>query len=269
MEIIFPKPENGYKGLFIVGERKSETGTFEKTGTVILKRTYRINPATGEMSPIMDPDALDLFLTDVPLDPSVENIFQYEHDLAPFKPEGDIIVLGFVPVPSPVPVNVQLKVNNQIRLERDFDFLDLNNRYHLFGWEKRIDMHRQGEGEYNEYGKPKDSFKNRFFNGYLREAIPPFTELPYLKGNEHIKIIRDNSLDYYLTLPGDFPRATFFTVLSDKPDEESHWQEHVLDLKIDTLVIEPEIHRAYLIWRAVWPFGDHDEEAYRRLVVQG
>ncbi len=271
METIFPDKETtGYNGLFIVGERKTDVGTFEKTGTVILKRTYGINTMTGQMTPFLNGESLDLFLTDVPMKPPKRNIFQYEHDLAPFKPEGDIIVLGFLPEEPFTIMTVKLKVNHQTWLRRSITNLPFRKEYHLFGWEKRVGTTRESEGKYLPNGNPTNEFNNRFFNGYLRESILP--KLPYFSGNESIEIIRDNSLDYFCKLPADNPSAAFFTFQPGEPDEESHWQKHEIDLNIDTLVIEPEREneqdRAYLILRGVWPLDLYKEEDYRKLIVE-
>src|SRR5262245_18625322 len=62
METIFPT-DKGYAGLFLVGFRKDAGHITQRTGTVVLKRTYAINPAAGALAPI---EALPIFMQDQP-----------------------------------------------------------------------------------------------------------------------------------------------------------------------------------------------------------
>ena len=61
MEIIFPaKP--GLSGFFLIGFRKTAENMTERTGTVVLKRTYDIDPVTQRLTPAETP--LPIFMQD-------------------------------------------------------------------------------------------------------------------------------------------------------------------------------------------------------------
>ncbi|MCP4709351.1 MAG: DUF2169 domain-containing protein, partial [Planctomycetes bacterium] len=52
------------------------------------------------------------------------------------------------------------------------------------------------------------------------------------------------------------------------PDDDTAWIKQSVTMNPDTLVIEPEIDRCWIVWRGVWPFDNHNEDAYRRLKVE-
>ena len=39
-------------------------------------------------------------------------------------------------------------------------------------------------------------------------------------------------------------------------------------VNLDTLVIEPDEDRCYVVWRGVWQYDEFPEDTYRRLVVE-
>jgi hypothetical protein len=67
METIFPT-DTGYQGLFFVGWHRSAAGQITRTGTVVLKRTYDVqpdeDPAVGTLTPAGE--ALPVFMLDQP-----------------------------------------------------------------------------------------------------------------------------------------------------------------------------------------------------------
>lgn len=287
METIFPT-DTGFEGFFVVGFRKypDGSGQTQRTGTVILKRTYDIDPVSGTLVPCAEP--LPVFTQDVQFEES-DNLteddvtaLRYEHDLAPCKPEGDVIVLGFAGIEG---TNL-VRVNSDIWLQRDVSLNGDGRDKALFGWEPRVDSDREDlAGSFSE--DPDDyppewpvtqpgrdplpgDFQNVFYNGYLRSAAQaaaiPF---PHLPADAQISIERgDTDVDLYgFTLANEVVTARYFYYSGTGLDRENRWQGRDVTVNLDTLVIEPEEDRCYAVWRGVWDFDEHSEDAYRRLVV--
>jgi hypothetical protein len=260
METIFPSAL-GFQGLFMVGYR-TVAGQIQRTGTVILKRTYTISPstdpATGSVTPIA---ALPLFVGDQLVNDQV----QYEHDLATFKPEGDLLVLNFV-TGAATPATV--RVNNTNWFSRMVAATDA----HLLGWQNRSDAPRKGEGAFpdndSDYPLPAPlpaAFNNRYFNGFLRSANQ-INPLPYLPASATILIER-GATRYGFRLGSETITARYFYYRGTGSDEDCHWRTRPLTMNLDTLVLEPGLNRCYTVWRGVWNFDEQPVDAYRRLVV--
>jgi len=190
----------------------------------------------------------------------------YEHDLAPFKPEGDVIVLGYADV-----VNTnRVEVDDVFWFNRNITSGTPPEKA-LFGWEPRVNEPRKKEA--GIYDPPPDDvlptgFVNLFYNGHRRDA-KKLDPLPYLPAAADIEIERNGTVDYRFELRGDTAIATYYTYDGAGADQESNWQSHNVTMNLDTLVLEPEKNRCYLVWRGVWPFDDHGEGDYRRLLVTG
>lgn len=196
-----------------------------------------------------------------------KTVLRYEHDFVAFKPQGDVIVLDFTGTAG---VN-HVCVNGTAWLERTVG----NAREKaMFGWEPRVGSTREGEagtfpGDPEAYPLsdplPVD-FNNLFYNGYLRSARLP-AELPYLPSDAQIRIERATGAAYMFALPEEGVSATYYYYNGIGPDAESNWQSQIVEMNLDTLVIEPEVDRCYTVWRGVWPFDLHPDHAYRRLIV--
>jgi hypothetical protein len=194
---------------------------------------------------------------------------RYESDLVPFKPEGDVVVLDYADRPG---LN-RLRVNGSSWLARMVTVSGGERDKALFGWEPRPVNPRQGEAAFPEdesaYPLPQalpDAFNNRFYNGYRRDARQ-LAALPYLPATANLVIERPGSTDYGFHLNGEVITAVYYTYSGTGPDKETYWQPQPVTMNLDTLVIEPEHNRCYAVWRGVWPFDNHAEDAYRRLVV--
>lgn len=195
----------------------------------------------------------------------------YEHDLASYKRLVDIVVPGFVPPLADKPLTVDLRVRQngaeQIWLQRT---LGLGDRHQLFGWAPRAGGPREAQaGTYPVdpgVGPLPDDFDNHFFNGYRRD--PDSSPGASLAPDAEIMITRAGNVDYRFQLPGDTAEATLAYYKGNGPDQPDQWQATLLPMRLDTLVVEPEHNRCYLVWRGVWPFDDYAEDSYRRLTVQ-
>ena len=268
--------------MFLVGFRKqpADTQVTERVGAVVIKRTYTVDGVTGALTPAAAP--LPIFVTDQIQGAAVV----YEHDLAAFKPQGDLIVVGFVQQLVPH----EVRVDDSAWLSRTPIVGDAL----LFGWEPRTnDPHpkrRQDEAggfsdDADDYplewpvtnpdrdplpggvGDPRTPpFRNRFYNGYLRKAAvaAPF---PYLPPAATVKIARNAVVVYRLQLAGEAIHARYLYYTGRGADEDCGWRARSIGVNLDTLVVEPDLSRCYVVWRGVWDFDEQPAEAYRRLVV--
>jgi hypothetical protein len=371
----------GYRGLFIIGWRQTDAKLAERTGTVILKRTYDIDPKNGTLlpstkpwpvflsdqpdnlvsgcglvkgynSPVQaidfgeplvnqefvlsclawtdaakastsgmrveadgailkiveepgrpwnvkqkrksfswagkweqsdqknNPTIMKLFLPSGTVDGhnvfyediKVFNAFRYEHDLASYKPEADVIVLGCANIPHGS--RAEIAVGDQIWFART---VEATNRRHLFGWMPRDKESRKTQAgvvpenadAYPLAGLPKD-FDNRYFNGYQRDYKLLRGVLPYLKADSEItiRIYPPSPLDpaptYRFRLRGETVLAECYFQDPTKPDD---LPSQPITMNIDTLVVEPKENRCGVVWRGVWAFDSHSEGDYQRLLV--
>jgi hypothetical protein len=264
METVFPEV-TGLASFFLTAHRMTG-GILELTGTVIVKRTYDVNPLDGRLTPAAT--ALPIFDSDQMLETDDE-IIQYEHDLAAFKPEADLIVWGFIG-----PIGLQrVRVGGTLWLSRTMPNPIPPEEVALFGWEPRIDSPRETDGNFPsdpaEYPLPAAlpaGFNNRYYNGYRRDAAvaAPF---PYFQAGASVAIERNGSQDYEVILGPEIVTATYYNYSGIGPDVERRWQPQPVTMQRDTVVITPGEDQCYVVWRGVWPFADHPDTAYRRLEV--
>lgn len=215
---------------------------------------------------------------------------RYEHDLVSFKPQGDVIVLGF----SDIAGISRIYVNNIIWFEVALS-LSGGRAKALFGWEPRVNdanatLRQNKAGGFSPNpdhypsqwpftdpvrdplpGGPGDSrvpaFDNIFYNGYPRQAAR-LNVIPYLPRGAEIRLERGAGNPYRFRLGSETVTATYFSHHGAGPDDEQRWRRTAVTMNLDTLVIEPERNCCYAVWRGVWPFDEHPDAGYRRLVVE-
>lgn len=202
-----------------------------------------------------------------------------EHDLAPYKPEGDIIVLDYPAAQGEVIVDAVTWLEDNTMS---------SSQKALFGWEPRVGTSREAESgtfseDANDYPpewpvvhakrdplpngpQEEDKFRNTFYNGRRRNAHLPHPQ-PYLASTKKIGIIRNGNLDYAFQLYGETISARYSFYCGYGADDERHWHTQTVTMNLDTLVIEPEINRCYTVWRGVWNFDEHTDNTYRKLTV--
>ncbi len=209
------------------------------------------------------------------------SIFRYEHDLAPFKPFADIIVLGlFTLPPSPTPppppapqfgweILIELNLNKVVRKRFAVNTDPLIVRS-LFGWAARSEGTRKEQSGNLELFKHKEQvlptdFNNNFYNGMDRDVqgdIP----VDYLVNSSNI-IVHTNPpglFNFEILLPSTRPVAVLCT-------QNAQGRENTipLNLNLDTLIIEPEINRYMVIWRGCWILDEQFPKDYSELHVSG
>jgi hypothetical protein len=222
-------------------------------------------------------DGRTIFFDDV----NVLSRTRFEHDLAPFKPEGDIAVLDFLDVTG----LTRFRVNEQNWLERTVN----NTDFDMFGWAPRSaagpNSRKSDAGTFSSepdayppewpvVNPLKDplpfDFSNRFYNGYHRQARidGDFSALPYFPAGGRVRIQRPGpGDDYAFTLGSETVTAQILYYRGYGSDDERYWRGQNISMQADTLVVEPEIDRCYVVWRGVWNFDDHADGVYRRLLI--
>jgi hypothetical protein len=289
METIFPTAP-GYQGAFLVSFRKNPLSlnqrVTQRVGTVLLKRSYTINATTGALSPQGSP--VPIFMNDQ-MDGST---LRYESDMVAFKPEADVVVLGFAGTNG---VH-EAFVGNEAYLRRT---ISGPGERDLFGWEPRTNEdfpqrrqhqaggHREQASDYPALwpvpadaperdplpGGPSDPrtpvFDNRFYNGYLRTAaLGAAQPFDYPATTTEVEIQRNGSSVYDFTLAAETVTAAYYYYIGTGPDDECAWRRQMVQMNLDTLVVEPDANRCYAVWRGVWDFDQHLPDLYRRLRVE-
>jgi hypothetical protein len=185
-------------------------------------------------------------------------------------------------------------VNNTIWFEVTLSLTDGRAKA-LFGWEPRVNdandtLRQKKAGGFSSNpahyppqwpftdpvrdplpGGPGDprtpAFDNIFYNGYPRQAAR-LNVIPYLPRGAEMRLERGAGNPYRFRLGNESVAATVFTHHGTGRDDETAWRRTAVTMQLDTLVIEPERHRCYTVWRGVWPFDAYPEDEYRRLVVE-
>lgn len=212
---------------------------------------------------------------------------RYESDFVPFKPNADVVILGSAEPPdgnTSHPWYFVLESSDGIKLEKEFSVPPINElpTRAIFGWAPRNQAPRLSEaGQYPEDYNPKiqplpDSFDNLFFNGFDRnlQEIPgssgslPLSHFPdgttFRIWSERRTLPPVSSLPFQVVLPSSRPTA-LLTVLNDSNQE----QINPIPLKLDTVVIEPNLDRYTVVWRGNWEFEDDIKDRYLKLSITG
>jgi hypothetical protein len=309
METIYPK-EAGFSGFYGVGFRKnpSMVSTTQRVGTVVMKRTYTIN---GDL---LQPDSggEGVRLGDVTSDHTIGGtpvkIVTRESDIAPYKPEADLIVLGFYQNGywdedgnwkdfgngGEVMLRNETTLVEQLWLQREQNSDmsgDPDTQTNLFGWEQRALSPDRSADAGTFSSKEEDypslwpvpagqtmrdplhaaGFNNRFYNAYRRSWKRLAGNFPYFSGRHRITVKRTwpgNSATVQFILPDEQLNARFYYYCGHGPDRDSRWCEQELSLVKDTVVAEPDSQRVYVLWRGVWDFDAWPIDRYRRLTVK-
>jgi hypothetical protein len=192
---------------------------------------------------------------------------RYEHDLVPYKPETDLIVLGATNTPVPS----RAAVGGVTWLQRTVAAGAGGNEKAMFGWQSRLDVPRKTDAGTLVPPPPTPlptDFKNAFNNGFRRDAAqPPARPFVVSAANAEIVVQRTALPDYRFQLRGDAASASLAYYGGAGPDAPDHWVQQSVAMILDTIVVEPDDDRCYVIWRGVWPFDAIPEQAYRRLTV--
>lgn len=212
------------------------------------------------------------------------SVYRYEHDLAPFKPYADIIVLQPVtPASSQPEWTVFLELDTGQSVKKNYDdtaWLDSGDPAptvkNLFGWEGRGDFdsprkERAGKnlGSFNpdERVMPEE-FQNEFFNGYgwdEDENKSP-VRLAHLADNTVLTISSDPTsfTSFQVRLPAARP-----TAIRQINRRNGNTDERPLPLKLDTIIIEPQLDRYQVIWRGMWEWDDQADPPVALRVTGG
>lgn len=298
METSFPTA-TGYSGLFLNGYRRAPgSSQAQLVGTAVVKRLYEIQGS--QLIPVDDPigirvtDELKLpgedtaIVTPAPDEGCEGCLARYEHDMAPYKPYADVVVIDDYVVAHNYQILVQSEGGTQQTwFNRSIGSPpvpppDLDAAEHIFGWSPRAESPREGEGDLNITlpdtaipGTPDmTQFNNRFFNGFRRDFAQagfPASEIPNTATVRFERTpLGDTVSDtlFAVTLGGEQMRADIHLYRGSGPDEPRYWCVHrPADFRLDTLVVTPSRSSAYALWRGVWDYGLFPAEHYRKLDV--
>lgn len=170
----------------------------------------------------------------------------FESDMVPVKPEADLIVVADAP-----PLPLALSVNGVTRLSQAA--LPVKELTGL-GWEDRQTDPRKTEGgDFSALtqGLP-DAFLDSYYNGCRRDRRQVAAIL-HLTPGDQIVLTREAGPAYGFSLPPDTPVAVQSWFTGEGLDDPCLWRSRPVPMVLDTLVIEPDRHRAYTVWRAAWP----------------
>ena len=197
-----------------------------------------------------------------------ETILRYEHDLAAYKPEADLIVLGFTSVAA---VN-GARVDGVSWMARAVpSAVGGAVEKAAFGWQARVGGPREldlGTAPAVPSNSLRPDFKNAAYNAYLRAAAQsPAQPFVVPSPTAEIRLERDATTAYAFRLRGDTASAAYGYYGAAGPDDAAHWHQQSVPMTLDTIVVEPDIDRCSVVWRGVWDLDDVAEAAYRGLAV--
>lgn len=244
-----------------------------------------ILPGSGNKDNPVYFDRVQVEESPVPTRWDEDTVFRYEHDLVPYKPYADIIVLGpFDPPASEWSAIMELSTGQT--LKKKFTNTEPASKI-LFGWALRNEDKPKEEegprekaaGDLNGFDpktmKLPSGFNNEFYNGFGWDPIEPAN--PEIDTKEYIKLnhFADGATfsvhteppgveSFQVKLPYSRPTASYKTV-----NERGNEEEHELPLVLDTVIVEPRLDRYIVVWRGVWNFKQHPEESYVELRAKG
>jgi hypothetical protein len=254
-------------------QRFSSQGTWPATVTAKEARIILEAPTDPARIVFYDRVQLEERTARTKWDPETE--LRYESDLAPVKPDADLIVLGYANISGASQVSVGSVTWLQRNVAAPAGELDKA----LFGWQSRVvdGPRKQAVGTIPlPPGTPAPpallpNFQNAFYNGYRRDAAfpppPPFPAFAVQDTAAEVLITRAAPPNYRFFLRGDTAGATLQFYPGTGPDDEAHWSQEPVSMMLDTIVVEPDADRCYLVWRGAWGFDDIPATAYRRLTV--
>jgi len=214
-----------------------------------------------------------------------DTVFRYEHDLVPFKPNADIVIIGVAKPPSEHPTAkwyIVVENTTGLKFEKDHEVFGIDNFpiKTALGWANRGLGDRKSQAGINldlfnpEERQLPEEFNNSFYNGYDREKIEGVFPVPYLENGDIFSIrseLRDpdtneviESNSNQVRLPANRPTTTLMML-----DNTGRETEQTIPMNLDTLIIEPETDRYQIVWRGCWPFDDTIKEKYIKLKVEG
>lgn len=265
MNVTLPDGD-GYTATVVDGWRRAG-GAAERVWSVVVKRAYRVDG--GALTPDAGGEAIR-FADDV--DPAAGDT-RHEADIAAWKPAADVIVKSHVPDPNAGGVVRVDGFTRQRRLALPPAGDDDDARRHLFGFEPRISAVRGAQaGDWDAEPAPLPSgWSNAFANAHRRSGVftaTPAARLPDAGAVTIFQTADASDAAYAVTLALPALAAQHATWAGRGPDRETRWcAEAIGTLVPDTLVVEPDADRAYVLWRAVWPYAVHPVDRYRRVDV--
>lgn len=278
MKTIFPAA-TGFSGKLLVGARRHPgSEAAEQVGAFVLKRLYRLSGS----SLIPEEDATGIRMADELITVAHEGndyqITDYESDLAVFKPLADVIVRGHYSASQTCRLQVTPPGSSaQLWFSRsggvpdypDLGITDLDAGRNMFGWELRQVSPRKDLAVDSDDNPPASApvFSNLFFNAYRRAFAQGGFPASQLPSGARITIER-GAQTLHFQLGTEQVRCHLSIHDGISPDKPRFWCRHAMTpIRLDTLVVSPDINEVYTLWRGTWPYDHYPADRYRQLEV--
>lgn len=252
----------------IVSKRVHPTDEVEqKVVAAVVKATFDID--TGQL--VDDHRQYPIWVRDEPFDNDDEK-FRFEHDLAPYKPCADVVILGERPAfgDSDDSWKESVQLGGE---EATVESGDGSSDVYVFGWaDRRRGLRQDWMGDEDELednpNQLPDGFDNRFFNaGPYDDGDEPVFDHQDLSGasivtweswNNTTDDDPEKTREY--ALPAGTPRCV--VSMSGVADRN-------VQMNLDTLIVEPAGDVFVTVWRGVTPFDAELIESADKLELSG
>ncbi len=274
MQITLPNPDT-HAAAFLVSNVKPAGGAAltRELGTVLVKAAYDLVPGTvgiHEMVLAPAPARNAIRFADQTGTYDIDGnltAFTYtgDADIAPQKRNVDLIVEGFASGTG----------TGLIRIDGTDWFRRISPADpdpNLFGWEPPDSEHRR----LSDNGDPGGNdawiagYGPFFHNGHRRGN--GFTYLrpgANIASGQLVEIFRTSDASdtpFRINLPDLSLPARYRFHSGQCPDMPNRWAfQHLPDLRADTLIINPSLLQATILWRGGWTFTVHPADQYRRI----
>lgn len=229
-------------------------------------------PASDDENPIpfFTLDGSEFILSAVASNLEQSLIFDltYEADIALVKESTDIVVRGFVAIPSD---DGAVAIDTEIWLQRDSSTpADRDTNRNLFGWQGRSESPRRewigGPIEHNSTAKFSNVYRRSigFSTPDNRNAEP----LPSQAQIDVHRLSNGSDTTYSFILPRLDYDARYRVYCGHGPDEAPYWRIGAIGpMRPDTLIVEPDADTAIILWRAGWAADAEPEDSYRAVQI--
>jgi hypothetical protein len=298
MNIQLPDPQS-FSGAVLSGWTVTQTGGSETmTGTVIVKAAYDVADTGGPsrmMSRVNSPQRCAIVFQDSgtivkddqgTADPADDEVIGFnvtrEADIALQKARADIVIKGWGEAGAEGEINVDgINWFTRASTAAAAGYADVTTN--LFGWHSRTESPRKIDTPASfkpDFDPPvidtlPPQFGPAFNNVYRRSAgfgaiaAAQAKSLPSAKTVVITKKKNSAVQTYRLELPNLAMKARLRAWCGDCPDKPERWCiKGMIALTPDTLIVDPVVHQAEIIWRGLFDWNGPDGQPVAWRVAQ-
>lgn len=251
----------------------------------IVKATFAIDDPSA--TPLPSNQQIALLKQDVffPSSGPSSGPMRYESDLAVFKPQTDVVVLGAPAPPQPGPLGgtwTETVQSNGTAMQNAFPLPSHPpppDPPLTFGWEDRLQDPRKGYAGACDVFKPDTmklplTFNNLFWNGGTYQGPQPLFGHPapgaiFVVQTSAQYSVAGNTVtqtkSHQLCLPNSAPQAVITYRTGAAPNAPTTSQ--ALEMDVDTIVYDKDAAQFYAVWRGVWEYSSVPADRYVSLVL--